>query len=119
MLLNDRAIRDLCVPGPHGKYVWAPGGTYGMRFLDQPMLDPFSEQVNEGVVSYGLDHAGYSMRIGYTVKVFKNTYNRIVSPKRFKDDPTYDAQQFDTITGLESGQVVYISAHSYILGYSL
>lgn len=105
MILCDRDIRDLCCHDPF------------------PMLAPFSEQVNEGVISYGLSHAGYDLRLGDELLLFKNTYNETIDPKRFKDED-YRRRVFDRVTtspmsvGVSNLSFV-IPPHSYALGASL
>jgi dCTP deaminase len=88
------------------------------------MLFPFSEGVQSGgVISYGLSHAGYDLRLGKELWVFKNSYNEIVNPKKFKDEE-YRRRVFDIVT---PNQVEYpylplgafvIPGHSYALGAS-
>jgi deoxycytidine triphosphate deaminase len=53
--------------------------------LEQQMLEPFAEAMDrEGVISNGLTHAGYDLRLGTSVEYFKNTYCLPIDPKRFK-----------------------------------
>lgn len=83
------------------------------------LLDPFSESVQDGgVISYGLTHCGYDLRLGGTVLVFKNTHQQIISPKRAKE-PGFMERVFDRFENLQPGCAVVIPPHSYILGYSL
>lgn len=82
------------------------------------MLEPFSEAVQEGVVSYGLTHAGYDLRLGSRVLIFKNSYGRTISPKRMKDEQEYRRQCFDEFVAGD-GQPVHVPGHGYVLGYSL
>jgi dCTP deaminase len=83
------------------------------------MIDPFSRAVQDGgVISYGLTHAGYDLRLGYTVLVFKNSYAEVVDPKRFKD-PDYQRRVFEEIDELREGQSVLVPPHGYVLGYTL
>lgn len=109
MLLNDRQIRERCL---------AP----------DPLLEPFSEAVSGGgVVSYGLSHAGYDLRLGPEILVFKNTLCAEVDPKRF-GDPEYQRTVFERLYyGDEAehsdcirmdGNRVRIPAGGYILGRS-
>ena len=84
----------------------------------QPMIHPFSEAVSGGdVISYGVTGAGYDLRLGYEVLMFKNTSGEVVNPKRFKD-LEYRNRMFDTIYG-NQGTPITIPAHGYILGISL
>ncbi len=105
-LLTDKMIRDLCLrPWPTGA---------------QPMLDPFSESVQkDGVISFGLTHAGYDLRLGTSVYTFKNSFNETISPKRMKKDGKYIARIFDEQVGLVEGQSVLIPPNGYILGVTL
>lgn len=111
MLLNDRQIRDLCS---------AP----------QPLLSPFSEAVSgDGVISYGLSHAGYDLRLGPDILVFKNTLCDEMDPKKFSD-PKYQDRVFERLFYNESyslpdgeyrimdGNRVRIPSGGYILGRS-
>ncbi len=105
MLLNDRDIRCLCC------------GTH------DPMITPFSEGVQGGgVISYGLSHAGYDLRLGDELLLFKNTHNLLIDPKRFGDED-YRAKVFDLVTpraDYHGGQASFvIPPHSYALGFSL
>ena len=87
--------------------------------LSQNILDPFSEGVQEGgVISYGLTSAGYDLRLGNKVLMYKNTHHQIVSPKRTKD-PDFIKKVFEEWTNLAAGYAVVIPPNSYILGYSL
>lgn len=98
MILNDKSIRELC------------GGSV-------PLLSPFSEGVQGGgVISYGLSHAGYDLRLGYTVLIFKNSFSELVDPKEVKKHPE---RIFDKVEGLNDGERVWIPPQGYILGYSL
>jgi len=49
------------------------------------MIEPFSETVKEGVLSYGITCAGYDLRLASDVLVCKNTYGEILDPKKCKD----------------------------------
>jgi dCTP deaminase len=109
MILCDKHIRELCIG-------------------DKPMIEPFSEGVQDGVISYGLCSAGYDLRLGNKLLVFKNTSNEIIDPKRFKDE-TYRARVFDEVTPRRLGSAItmnegyncayIIPPHSYALGVSL
>lgn len=107
MILNDSDIRKLC--------------TAPVYFNQKPMIDPFSEAVSgNGVISYGLSHAGYDLRLGPEILIFNNNYGEIVDPKRFVD-PEYRKRVF---TEMELSDASYsngiiIPAHGYILGRSL
>lgn len=102
MLLVDHQIRDLCKT--------EEGVT--------PMITPFSESTSgNGVISYGLDHAGYCLRLGKIIYAFKNTFGTYVDPKMFRDQD-YHKRVFDT-REFEYGDRIIIPANGYILGHSL
>jgi dCTP deaminase len=104
MLLSDWEIRERC---DHSSEMYR-------------MIHPFSEGVQGGgVISYGLSHAGYDLRLGEEIFIFKNTYNEIIDPKRFKDEE-YRARVFDVIKARKDSPSPYIiPPHSYALGVSL
>jgi dCTP deaminase len=105
MILNDRDIRKLCL---------APLFTH-----DRPMIEPFSEAVSgDGVISYGLSHAGYDLRLGPDILLFDNQYGGVVNPKQF-NNPEYHRQVFREYKGLTLGHKFHIPPHGYILGHSL
>ena len=109
MLLCDKDIRELCLPA-HEKIV-------GRQHIPQ-MLDPFSEGVKEGgVISFGLTHAGYDLRLGWEFWAYKNTYGEVVDPKGFRDEE-YVKRVLDKMT-IEQGQYFYLGSHGYVLGRSL
>lgn len=114
MLLNDKSIRTLCDPG------WVNPDDVAGRLR---MIEPFSEAVSgNGVISYGLSHAGYDLRLGPEILVFKNSYGEVVDPKRFGED-RYRVWVFDELdyskTHTEfAGLAVTIPPHGYILGRS-
>jgi len=79
------------------------------------MIEPFSEAVSGGgIISYGLTHAGYDVRLAEEVLVFNNAYGQTVDPKRFKD-PDYREKLFAELKRAPGDSVV-IPAHGYILG---
>ncbi len=108
MLLNDVSIRELCLSH------------------QPPMIAPFSEGVQGGgVISFGLSHAGYDLRLGYELLVFKNTWNEIIDPKRFRDEE-YRRRVFDVVNPgsiyhktIDGEEAFVIPPHSYALGASL
>lgn len=122
MLLCDKSVRRLCEMLEQ---------LDGEACAVQPMLSPFSEGVRSGgVISYGLTHAGYDLRLGEELFVFKNSYNEVVNPKRFKDED-YLRRVFDKVVPgcfdkEPDGKSVKwwpngftIPGHSYALGYSI
>ena len=127
MLLNDKTIRDLCVdlmPEWLGRNALVP-------FV--PMIEPFSEAVSgNGVISYGLSHAGYDLRLGPEILVFKNSFMDAVDPKAF-GGLAYRRRMFDRLFypdgfslpddddhpyTVMDGNAVLIPPHGYILGRS-
>lgn len=61
--------------------------------LEKGMITPFvSEQVRDGVISYGLSSYGYDMRVGNQFKVFTNVYSALVDPKNFSPNSFVDLQ---------------------------
>jgi dCTP deaminase len=119
VLLNDATIRRMSI----NIDTRAP--------LVDALLCPFSEGVQSGeVISYGLSHAGYDLRLGDTLLVFKNSFNEIINPKRFKDED-YRHRVFDEVSprhlydhqypdkGGACNPCYVIPPHSYALGASL
>ncbi len=106
MILRDAEIRALCL-----------GFACPWRSNVEPlMIEPFSEGVQSGgVISYGLSHAGYDLRLGDKMLVFKNTRNLVVDPKRFKEKE-YTQQMFDEVSGCSH---FVIPPHSYVLAFSM
>jgi len=85
------------------------------------MIHPFVEAVSGGgVISYGLTHGGYDIRLGNTIKILKDTKGESINPKRMKDEE-YVARMFDTIFFPEGseGKEFVIPPHGSILGTSL
>lgn len=116
-ILVDWQIRERCYENnPHGLVTYS--------FV--PMINPFSEGVQGGgVISYGLSHAGYDLRLGHELLVFKNSWNQTIDPKRFKE-ADYCNKVFDRVTpgrggnyGSDAPNVFILPPHSYALGASL
>lgn len=125
-LLVDHQIRDLCVHGDDHPMPAVRQSYKNMAwFLDtdgkpQPMLEPFSEGVKGGVISYGLSHCGYDLRLGEQFVQFLNpvlTYGSvpIIDPKRFGDEK-YEEM---IIKRWSQNHPVTIPPNSYILARSL
>lgn len=129
MLLNDNDIRNLCRPPS-----WPLNPDVDWE-RDCAMIYPFSEGVQGNkVVSYGLSHAGYDLRLGNELLIFKNSWNETVDPKQF-NDANYRHRVFDTVTPKIQGAIkaaypgdkeaeleqryYIIPPHSYALGASL
>ncbi len=61
------------------------------RMAKEGMIEPFeSNQVRNGVISYGVSSYGYDLRVSDEFKVFTNVYNTIVDPKNFTEDSFVD-----------------------------
>jgi len=144
MILNDSTIAELSgyrpnkneqgeitfVENPDGWKIitlwehWRPEAMK-YRTVKLPMIDPFSASVQGGgVISYGISHAGYDLRLAPEILIFKNTANVIIDPKRF-NDPDYQAKVFDRlegrILGNKHGEIrepFVMPPHSYALGRS-
>ncbi len=121
MILCDYEIRNLSDP----ELVRLRNAKCDGLSLAKVMIEPFSEAVSgNGVISYGLSHAGYDLRLGPEVLVFKNTSGETVNPKKFGDDD-YRKRMFEEIRyGKEENgrwimNNVTLPAHSYVLGRSL
>ncbi len=74
------------------------------------MIDPFVEnQVQKGVISYGLSSYGYDIRIANQFKIFTNINTCVVDPKAFDQGSFVDFE----------GDVCIIPPNSFALGRSL
>jgi dCTP deaminase len=83
------------------------------------MIEPFSEAVQDrSIISYGLTHAGYDLRLGGHVRIYKDSFGEVIDPLRFAADPVYWSRVFDEITNIPDGEAVLVPARGYILGYS-
>ena len=99
MVLIDRDIRSLCLEHT------------------PPMIESFSEAVSGGgVISFGLSHSGYDIRLGTEFLIFKGSYGEASDPKRFGSEE-YRKRMFDEVVA-ETGPV-NIPPHSYVLAKSL
>jgi dCTP deaminase len=107
MLLNDRAIRALCLD----EAIIKRKGLKGM-----PLIEPFSEAVKEGVISYGLTHAGYDLRLGHRLLVFRGM-KEVIDPKKFGDQD-YRDRILKGVDG-EAGKPFLLSPYTYALGFTL
>lgn len=131
--LVDWQIRDLCIRRKNRESVGPYSGwpTTNSDISDddwygksegkpQPMLEPFSESVKGGLISYGLSHCGYDLRLGQDFVQFVNpvlTHGQIpvIDPKRF-GDPDYETL---VVKRWNQNYPVTIPPNSYILGRSL
>jgi dCTP deaminase len=74
------------------------------------MIEPFeSEQVREGVISYGLSSYGYDIRVADEFNIFTNVNSSIVDPKNF------DANSFVEF----QGTICTIPPNSFALARSI
>lgn len=121
MLLVDHQIRYLCQPDTrHTKRFPPPNG---VAEFTGPMVWPFSESVSAGgVISYGLDHAGYCMRLANEILFFKSIGYEI-DPKKSAEDKEYFNNVFERrIIQPDSNGVAsfLVPAHGgYILGHTV
>lgn len=101
-MLSDYMIRNLCIDP---------------RF--KPMIEPFTEGVSgNGIISYGLTSAGYDLRLGNQILMFKASYGEVVNPKKFKDEE-YRKRLFDEINFPDGKGELILPPHSYCLGHTL
>jgi dCTP deaminase len=97
----------------------------GVFPIDQfePLLEPFSEGMSgNGVISYGLTHSGYDLRLSPEGILLFSAHPQTarpheVDPKRFKDDK-YRSEVFTPVTPRHDGGIP-IPAGGYILGRSV
>ena len=74
------------------------------------MIDPFeSNQVRDGVISYGVSSYGYDLRVSDEYKIFTNVNNSIVDPKNF-DDKSFVRYK---------GDICIVPANSFALARSV
>jgi dCTP deaminase len=70
------------------------------------MIEPFaSEQVRNGVISYGVSSYGYDIRVADEFKIFTNVYSAVVDPKGFDPKSMVDYR----------GEVCVIPPNSFAL----
>lgn len=112
MLLTDFQIKNLCVDTTGDLQPW---------ITESPLLQPFAEAcADEGIVPYGLTSAGYDLRLGYTALIFKNSFNKTISPIKMKEDKDgYAEKVFDKYSVANAGDPIIIPPNGYILGYSV
>lgn len=61
------------------------------RSLFDEMISPFcSDQVREGVISYGVSSYGYDIRVADEFKIFTNVNSAILDPKNFNPESFVD-----------------------------
>src|SRR6516164_1524731 len=102
-LLTDWQIRNLCLD-------LAPG--------QRPLLTPFVPATSgAGRVSYGCTHAGYDLRLGQEIVLFKNIFGEVLDVRLF-NDPAWQERVYETVT-LEPGGSFLLPGHCYVLGHSM
>lgn len=99
-ILNDEEIRELCV---------VPARETTHR---SPMITPFVERCEEGVISYGVSSYGYDIRAGYEWKLFTNMQTAIVDPKKPSEKSFVNCMPLH-------GDTVIIPPNSYALTSSV
>ena len=66
------------------------------RVKNEQMIAPFvHDQIQEGVISYGLSSYGYDARIADEFKVFTDVWNTVVDPKHFDPHSFIDVNAGD------------------------
>jgi dCTP deaminase len=74
------------------------------------MIDPFeSDQISDGIISYGLGSYGYDIRVADEFKIFTNVNTIVVDPKNF------DANSFVEF----QGEICTIPPNSFALARSV
>jgi dCTP deaminase len=77
---------------------------------EQDMIEPFStNQVRNGVISYGVSSYGYDIRVADVYKIFTNVHSAVVDPKEF------DPQSMVDFTG----DICVIPPNSFALARSV
>lgn len=116
MLLSDWEIRALCIEKEYRDLYRCAPFIHGMEDNGfRPLLEPFAENTSgNGIVSYGLTHAGYDLRMDKEIWVNKPTYGEIIEPRRMKEEGYSDRLYDKIITDPDKGFIV--PPHSYILG---
>ena len=74
--------------------------------LEYKMIEPFtSNQVRNGVISYGVSSYGYDIRVADEFKIFTNVFSATVDPKHFDPRSMVDFQ----------GEICIIPPNSFAL----
>jgi dCTP deaminase len=77
---------------------------------ENKMIEPFvEEQVNDGVISYGLSSYGYDIRVSDEFKIFTNVHSAVVDPKNFSPQSFID----------HKGEVCVIPPNSFVLAQTV
>lgn len=74
------------------------------------MINPFVEQHEDGVISYGLGSFGYDIRISDSFEIFTPVANTEIDPKNFDPEALHHVENVDSVT---------IPPNSFALGYSV
>lgn len=103
MPLSDRSIRAYCKPD---------------SATDLPLITPFTEGVKEpGIISYGLTHAGYDLRLAADeVWAFTAAHGEVIDPKMMGNAEYRDHVFVRRSFG--DHEPIVIPANGYILGRS-
>ena len=73
---------------------------------EHAMIEPFVEnQVQNGVISFGVSSYGYDIRVADEFKIFTNVYSAVVDPKHFDPNSMVDFQ----------GEICVIPPNSFAL----
>ncbi len=80
------------------------------RVERQSLIEPFVDQTEDGVVSYGLGHYGYDIRVGEKFHVFSNVSSTPIDPKDFSDNAFVEK---------ETGNYIEIPPNSFALGHAV
>ena len=101
MLLNDKNIRELCLPDTSGTNVLTTSSANGFRvakYKGRPMIEPFvgesvKMQGDTRILSYGLSSYGYDIRLKPVFRIFdKPMQGNIIDPRKPNQE-----QQFATL----------------------
>jgi dCTP deaminase len=101
------------------RYQFAGGGVLPDWLIRKLIkIEPFAEAYNDCVVSYGLGHYGYDMRIGYDFRVFTPVHGVVVDPANL-DERAF--VHFDALQRKDERQRPYclVPPNSFALGVSV
>lgn len=74
------------------------------------MIEPFvEEQVQQGVISFGLSSYGYDLRVSDEFKIFTNVFSTVVDPKKFDEKSFVDYK----------GDICLVPPNSFVLASSV
>ncbi len=114
-MLSDRAIMDLAfLAGMINPFSFGDGHDFVTPIEGFVPAPPMGMKKLDGVISYGLDSYGYSMRLGGKFKVFSYSHgNVLVDPKNF------DPRGLVNVEVTPENNQLIIPPHSFCLGESL